>query len=407
MNSYKLNIDKSAWKLVTLGDVVFEPKETVKDLVAEGIQHIVGLEHIDSEDVHLRRSATVADANTFTKKFKKGDVLFGRRRAYLKKAAWATFDGICSGDITVLRANKALLPQLLPFIINNDKFFDYAIKHSAGGLSPRVKFKDLAEYQFLLPPKAQQEQLADLLWALDDVLEKEREVLNKLKNTYFAFRKAYIKGGISMNYESIRVSHNTICASWKMVKIKNVCKVVGGYAFKSEHFTIDGKHQVLRIGNITEKGLDLNKSPVFQNQISDKEGRYFIPKGAVVMSLTGTNGKRDYGFPTLMQDHQKYLLNQRLAMMIPKEEIILSDFLFIICRTEIFLGQFFRNSIGSANQANVSISDLGEIQIPVPPVEEQIIISSRLKKINYLIKDYIDLEFTSQALQKSLINQIF
>ncbi|MBC3910184.1 restriction endonuclease subunit S [Undibacterium umbellatum] len=176
-----LNIDKSSWKLVKFGDVVVEPKETITDLAASGLEHIVGLEHIDTESIHLRRSAGIEESTTFTKRFAVGDVLFGRRRAYLKKAAQASFDGICSGDITVLRAKKNLLPELLPFIVNNDKFFDYAVKHSAGGLSPRVKFKDLADYEFLLPPKEQQAELAELLWVMDKVIEKDLAVLESVK----------------------------------------------------------------------------------------------------------------------------------------------------------------------------------------------------------------------------------
>jgi len=176
----KLNIDKTGWTLVKFGDVVSEGRETVQDFAAEDIQHVVGLEHIDTENIHLTRSETMEGSTTFTKKFKKGDVLFGRRRAYLKKAAQATFSGICSGDITVLRAKKELLPELLPFLVCNDKFFDYAIKHSAGGLSPRVKFKDLANYEFLLPPKAQQAKLAELLWGMDAVVEKEMGLLDKI-----------------------------------------------------------------------------------------------------------------------------------------------------------------------------------------------------------------------------------
>lgn len=182
-----LKIDKTNWTPVIFGDVVFEPKENAKDIYNEGIEHVVGLEHIDSENIHLTRSGKLEETTTFSKKFKKGDVLFGRRRAYLKKAALASFDGICSGDITVFRAKKNLLPELLPFIVNNEKFFDYAIKHSAGGLSPRVKFKDLANYEFLLPPKDQQAQLAELLWAMDEVIEREMEVLERLRTTSQVF----------------------------------------------------------------------------------------------------------------------------------------------------------------------------------------------------------------------------
>lgn len=85
MNQIIFKIDKSNWKPVKFGDVVAEPKEICKNIVAEGIEHVVGLEHIDKGDLHLRKSATIEDNTTFSKIFRKGDVLFGRRRAYLKK----------------------------------------------------------------------------------------------------------------------------------------------------------------------------------------------------------------------------------------------------------------------------------------------------------------------------------
>ena len=154
------------------------------------------MEHIESENIHLRNSSGIEESTTFTKKFAPGDVLFGRRRAYLKKAAQASFGGICSGDITVLRAKKGLLPELLPFIVNNDKFFDHAIKHSAGGLSPRVKFKDLANYEFLLPPKDQQAQLAELLWAMDEVIERGIKNKNSYETFYNRFLFYFISGKI-------------------------------------------------------------------------------------------------------------------------------------------------------------------------------------------------------------------
>ena len=101
-----LKIDRTQWKSVRFGDVVFEPKESSKDFIADNIKHVVGLEHIESENIHLRNSAGIEEETTFSKRFAVGDVLFGRRRAYLKKAAQASFSGICSGDITVFRAKK-------------------------------------------------------------------------------------------------------------------------------------------------------------------------------------------------------------------------------------------------------------------------------------------------------------
>ena len=100
--------------------------------------------------------------------FHKGDILFGRRRAYLKKAAVAPFDGICSGDITVIQAKpEKIIPELLPFIIQNDTLFDFAVGKSAGSLSPRVKWEHLKNYEFELPDMDKQRELAELLWAMD------------------------------------------------------------------------------------------------------------------------------------------------------------------------------------------------------------------------------------------------
>lgn len=150
---------------VKLGEVAIEHKETCKGN-KDGYP-IVGLEHLVPEEVTLTAWDEGSD-NTFTKMFRKGNVLFGRRRAYLKKAAVAPFDGICSGDITVIEAiPDRILPMLLPFIIQNDELFDFAVGKSAGSLSPRVKWEHLKNYEFELPDMGKQRELAELLWAMD------------------------------------------------------------------------------------------------------------------------------------------------------------------------------------------------------------------------------------------------
>lgn len=150
---------------VKLGEVAIEHKETCKGN-KDGYP-IVGLEHLVPEEVTLTAWDEGSD-NTFTKMFRKGNVLFGRRRAYLKKAAVAPFDGICSGDITVIEAiPDRILPMLLPFIIQNDELFDFAVGKSAGSLSPRVKWEHLKNYEFELPDMDKQRELAELLWAMD------------------------------------------------------------------------------------------------------------------------------------------------------------------------------------------------------------------------------------------------
>ena len=160
---------------VLLGEVAHERKETCKGS-KEGYP-IVGLEHLIPEEITLTTWDEGAE-NTFTKMFRKGDVLFGRRRAYLKKAAIAPFDGICSGDITVIEADPdKILPELLPFIIQNDNLFDFAVGKSAGSLSPRVKWEHLKNYVFELPDMDKQKELAELLWAIDDTKKSYQKLI--------------------------------------------------------------------------------------------------------------------------------------------------------------------------------------------------------------------------------------
>ena len=162
---------------VRLGDVALEHKETCK--ADKGDFPVVGLEHLTPEEVTLSAWEEGTD-NTFTKVFRKGNVLFGRRRAYLKKAATAPFDGVCSGDITVIEAiPDKILPELLPFVIQNDAFFDFAVEKSAGSLSPRVKWEHLKDYEFELPALDKQKKLAELLWAIDATKKSYQNLIKK------------------------------------------------------------------------------------------------------------------------------------------------------------------------------------------------------------------------------------
>lgn len=160
---------------VKLGDVAREHKETIKG--DKSNYPIVGLEHLIPENIRLTQWDYNKE-NTFTKVFRKGCVLFGRRRAYLKKAVYADFDGICSGDITVIEAIPGkIFPELLPFVIQNDDLFDYAVGKSAGSLSPRVKWEHLKNYEFELPEIEKQHELAKILWSIVETKESYERLM--------------------------------------------------------------------------------------------------------------------------------------------------------------------------------------------------------------------------------------
>ena len=164
---------KPGWTRVAFGDVVRLSTERASKPEAAGFDRYVGLEHLDPGELTIRRCGAVAAGTTFTSVFRPGQVLFGKRRAYLRKVAVPDFSGVCSGDIYVLESKDEewLLPAFLPFVCQTEAFFQHAIGTSAGSLSPRTNWRSLAKYEFALPPLDEQRRLADALSAIEGLTE--------------------------------------------------------------------------------------------------------------------------------------------------------------------------------------------------------------------------------------------
>jgi len=164
---------KPGWKIARFGDLVRNANLVERNPEAAGIERIVGLDHFEPGNLHIRRWDTPGNGTSFTRKFKQGQTLFGKRRAYQHKVAYAEFEGICSSDILTFESKdkKSLLPELLPFICQADAFFEHALGTSAGSLSPRTSWGALSDFEFALPPNEEQKRIAEILWAVDSVFE--------------------------------------------------------------------------------------------------------------------------------------------------------------------------------------------------------------------------------------------
>ena len=110
---------KEGWQIVKFGEIAKEVKSTTKTPLEDGLEFYIGLDHLDPQSLRINRKGIIAeDSPSFTRRFSSGQILFGKRRCYQKKAAVADFDGICSGDIIVIEAiPEKVVPGLLPFII--------------------------------------------------------------------------------------------------------------------------------------------------------------------------------------------------------------------------------------------------------------------------------------------------
>ena len=173
---------KPGWQWVKFGDVV--RKVSLKaDPQTSGLERYVAGEHMDTDDLRLRRWGEISDnylGPAFQMHFKPGQVLYGSRRTYLRKIAVPDFEGICANTTFVLESKdpNVLLPELVPFIMQTEAFHTHSISQSKGSVNPYVNFSDLAWYEFALPPLEAQRQMVSLGNTANELVES-RYVLDE------------------------------------------------------------------------------------------------------------------------------------------------------------------------------------------------------------------------------------
>ena len=173
------------WKHVRFGDVVRQSKTRV-DPEADGIVRYVGGEHMDTDDLRIRRWGEVGDGYlgpAFHRHFKPGQVLYGSRRTYLRKVAVADFEGVCANTTFVVESGSAdLRDEFLPYVMTSEPFHTFSISRSKGSTNPYINFSDLAEYEFALPPIDEQQRMVEVLGASDATREAYRCVLHEARS---------------------------------------------------------------------------------------------------------------------------------------------------------------------------------------------------------------------------------
>lgn len=381
-----MTISTANWKTYEFGDLAHNLTTAAKDPLSNGYERYVGLEHIEPGNMHIKAWGNVADGTTFTRIFKAGQVLFGKRRAYQRKSALADFDGVCSGDILVFEANEDnVIPELLPFIVQSDKLFDYAIKTSAGSLSPRTKFKDLAKLKFKLSPLTEQKRLADLLWSVDEVIKSYSRLLSKLvitrnslfKNNHFDKTKnlqsisaiALINPKVNRN----TISKNTHVSFITMADVSEEGRIIN---------KCDRKYSSVQKGftPFEEKDILFAKiTPCMENG-----------KGAVADNLTNGLGFGSTEFHVIRSKNQ-------------------DDRYYLFCLSRMFHLRKKAEQLmaGSAGQKRVPSDFFDFYKIRFPEKQKRKKLGEQLMKCDVEIENLKKAIALNNDIQKKIINQIF
>ncbi len=198
---------------------------------------------------------------------------------------------------------------------------------------------------------------------------------------------------------------------WGVDALQDQIDFLAGYAFDSKLMSNKPqKYQLIKMSNVYQNQLDLTRNPSYWTNIDSKIEKFLLKKGDIVLTLTGTVGKTDYGYNVEIDKDDKFLLNQRLVRLRAKQDLSDSKFIQYRISTDKFFYHFFYSSKGgTGNQSNVSIEDLKLLELNFPSKEEQTKIASFLsavdEKISQLTQKHQLLSQYKQGMMQKLFSQ--
>jgi len=396
------NLDKSDWKTYRFDEIAQNISERI-DPNNTDLEVYIGLEHIDSESLHIKRHGTPDDVNGQKLKFYKGDIIFGRRRAYQRKAGIATCDGFCSAHALVLRANPDVIdPLLFPFFLHSDLFMHRAVDISVGSLSPTINWGTLKHQKFQIPPKHLHPQISKLIQALDDVVKHQDFLLGELEIYKSSYLKELFLGNVRLNGKISKfrsTSLGDIPAEWSVEEVGEISKIVRGSSPRPKgdpryyggnvprlmgaDVTRDGKYVTPQIDFLTEEGAKLSRP---------------MPKGTLVMICSGNVGRSSF----LAIDccvHDGFIAFPQIS------EECDPDFLYYTFNSQ--LHRLFQNATHGGVFTNLTTDIIKKFEIVIPPHNEQYFIGREVSKQDELILEVKNKIKSSEVLKASLLEKVF
>jgi restriction endonuclease S subunit len=391
-----MKISKKNWVTTTLGAVAIQQKTDI-DRNSDAVDRYIAGEHMNSEDLHIRQWGIFNGqylGPAFRRKFEKGDILYGSRRTYLKKVAVADFSGITANTTFVIKPNKEIIdPGLLPFLMLSDSFTEHSIKHSKGSVNPYINWKDIANYEFKIPPSIDdQKNIADLLWSIDSSIESYEQVVQKLRASLYVFLEHLIK----------KPSTNS-------VRLGGFVSVEKGLTYGSDDYGDDKTGEILinlkcfeRFGGFNKGGIKFYKG--------EYENRHVLEPGELIIANTDiTRDGNVVGYPVIVPDFGNKIVLFTMdvsRLKIKDNKKMLPAYLFYLLRTNWAHRYMFAHSPGTT-VLHLDVSAVDDLPISNIDTGVQMDIVCKLNTIEENIKKLESLIKTSRIIQKQIINQIF
>lgn len=365
---------KKGWTRVTFGDVVRQVRDRV-DPIESGLERFVAGEHMDSNDLRIRRWGTIGAGYlgpAFHMRFKPGQVLYGSRRTYLRKVAVADFEGITANTTFVIETKdpKVLLPDLLPFIMQAESFHEHSEKQSKGSVNPYINFSDLTWYEFALPPLEEQRRIVELLLASESC----GEAFKRLNRSHESLRRALI-------------DELTERERWPEATIGDLCTMQNGRPFPATAYAESGI-RLLRPGNLDQSGYltwEPSKTVYLSEQWEQEATDFIIVPGDVVINLTAQSLEDGFmGRVCLARAGERSLLNQRIGRFCEWRGDIHPEYVFRLLQSSRFQLHAIKMCEGSKVK-HIFWPYIGRYVVRVPPLDEQQEVVNILREVDALL----------------------
>lgn len=312
----------------------------------------LGLEHLDSGSLKVSRYGS--DVAPIGEKLvmHKGDVLFGKRRAYQKKVAIAPFDGIFSAHGMVLRPKEDVIDKgFFPLFISSDYFLDAAIKISVGSLSPTINWRDLKELEFELPDMDTQRKLAEVLWSINDTMEAYKKLISATDEL--------VKSQFMEQFGD--PDNNT--HGFPVVTLKEVASGPLSYGSVSSAVAYDGATRYVRITDITDDGRLGNDI----KSAAQTDNKYLLHEGDILFARTGATVGKTCRY---RENYGRAIYAGFLIRLIPKTDVVLPDYLYQFTKSDYYWN-FVRSAQRVVAQPNINAQEYGDLQMLLPSIHDQ------------------------------------
>jgi type I restriction enzyme S subunit len=405
---------KKGWQKKRIGEIatIKPPKSEARERVAaDALVSFLPMEDLGiaikyPEPKQTKRLSDVVGSYTY---FADGDVLLAKITPCFENGKLGIAKGLKNGigfgssEFIVIRPDSTVSNEWLFHFLSREDFRNEGAQRMGGAVGQQRVPKEFVEgYEIPVPPLAEQQRIVGVLdEAFAGLATAQAHAARNLQNARALFES---------HLQSVFTHRGK---GWVEKPLGDICDFLNGFAFKSGDAVPESQTQLVRMGNLYGNRLDLDRSPVFYpDDFAAEYSRYVLGEGDIIMSLTGTTGKEDYGFAVRIPDcGHTLLMNQRIMKFDAiRQDIIDDGYLLHYMRSRCFLDVLYPTANGT-RQANLSSVTMKSLPVPMPALSEQKRIVTQLDALaaetQRLTRLYEQKQAALAALKKSLLHQAF